>query len=123
MRVHLHDAPIEIGFSEGQIAALSFVYNHFAMGLMAALAIFALFPSQDGRAEIGGPILCGPMLYVLMLTKPTLVVFVPFFLLALLVQARWPEGGVRELIRHTIFLGIEQTLALTVAVIYLCFGY
>ena len=81
--------PLEMGQSVSEIiSGNSFVYNRFATALALVVIVFTLIQSPDVIWETVGAIVCGALLVFLALTKPTFVIFLPFALLALLVQLR-----------------------------------
>jgi hypothetical protein len=82
--------PLEMGQSVTEItSANAFIYNRFATALALIVMVFVLVPSNDPVADALGAIVTGALLVVMALTKPTFVIFLPFALLALIVQGRY----------------------------------
>jgi hypothetical protein len=103
-------APFEYDISlTSVVSAHSFVYNRFALALTIPVMLFAILPVNDRNAELTCAIVIGATLYMIALTKPSFVVFLPAVFLALALQARF---------RGLFFV----TLGLLIAKFYLDFG-
>ncbi len=74
-------------------SAHSFIYNRFATSLAVGLLVFVLVPLKRSMAETASACVAGLCAYLIVLIKPTFAPFLPAFLLALLVQARWLSFG------------------------------
>lgn len=77
---------------ERPTATHSFLYNKFGLVLALSLSLFALVDVRPGIAPIIAvliAVLAGITLYLVALTKPTFVIFIPTVLLALVLQNRF----------------------------------
>lgn len=74
-------------------ATHAFAYNHVAIVLVLGMICFALGTGPGQKTETGAGLLAGVTLYVVVMLKPTFVVFGPFLVLACLVQGRVRAAG------------------------------
>lgn len=98
-------APIEEGFVVWPRIAHSFVYNHVATVLVMALTVYAAREIIPARIEAASSVLAGFVVFLMILLKTTFAIFVPFLLLALLIQSR---------LRSSLFLMIGTALGVLV---------
>lgn len=71
------------------VSAHSFFYNRYATSLVLIMVVFSMVPIRNQRVELFNALLCGVAVYVLVLVKPTFVIFAPALLLTLSFQRRW----------------------------------
>lgn len=105
-------SPLEMAIftnAYNSVSAHSFVYNRYATSLALIMVVFSMVPARDQRVELFGALLCGVAVYILVLVKPTFVIFAPALFLTLSFQRRW---GV-------VFVYV---LGITVACLFLDFG-